>query len=184
MKLPKLANPIFATRAAIGLAGRTVRATGAGAAAATRVLLPGAPDEAPEETAQAAEPAREPAGVPAAPTAVIDEPHPPAEPPVDVVGEALAAEEAGQDGAAPLGSGFAHEPRGASRDEEHGEAALQRAEVDELAEEASGALEDEATAALDDAPEAGSEEHLSEPLLDPGDAGAVLDRLRTPPGTA
>jgi hypothetical protein len=66
---------------------------------------------------------------------VLREPAPPLEPPIDVVGQALAAE-AEQEAHA----GRAGEPRGASRDEEHGDAALQRAEVDEIAEETAEGL--------------------------------------------
>ena len=90
-------------------------------------------------------------------------------PPVDVVGETLAAEAAAERGDAPDGVGLAHEPRGASRDEEHGEAALQRAEVDEIADETAAVLEGDVE----------PEEHLTQPLLDPADTQAVADGLRT-----
>ena len=93
----------------------------------------------------------------------------PEAPPVDVVGETLAAEAAAERGDAPDGDGLAHEPRGASRDEEHGEAALQRAEVDEIADETAAALEGDVE----------PEEHLTQPLLDPADTKAVADDLRT-----
>jgi hypothetical protein len=69
------------------------------------------------------------------PQVVLREPAPPAEPPIDVVGQALAAEAEEEPHA-----GRAGEPRGASRDEEHGDAALQRAEADEIAEETAEAL--------------------------------------------
>ncbi len=69
------------------------------------------------------------------PQVVLREPAPPVEPPIDVVGQALAAEAEEQSY-----GGRAGEPRGASRDEEHGEAALQRAEVDEIAEETAEGL--------------------------------------------
>lgn len=69
------------------------------------------------------------------PQIVLREPAPPPEPPVDVVGQALAAEAEEEPHA-----GRAGEPRGASRDEEHGEAALQRAEADEIADETAEAL--------------------------------------------
>jgi hypothetical protein len=68
------------------------------------------------------------------PQIVLREPAPPELPPIDVVGQALAAE------ADEPHAGRAGEPRGASRDEEHGEAALQRAEADEIAEETAEAL--------------------------------------------
>lgn len=109
------------------------------------------------------------AGAPMGPTLVPVEPHAPDEPPVDVVGKALAAEAAAKRGEGPGGAGIAHEPRGASRDEEHGDAALQRAEVEEIAEEAAAALEGDAE----------PEEHLTEPLLDSTDAKAVAAELAT-----
>jgi hypothetical protein len=65
------------------------------------------------------------------PQVVLAEPAPPALPPIDVVGQALAAE--AEEPA--FGAGRTTEPRGASRDEEHGEAALQRAEAAEIAAE-------------------------------------------------
>ncbi|RYU11638.1 hypothetical protein ETU37_13870 [Nocardioides iriomotensis] len=75
------------------------------------------------------------------PAVVRAEPHVPDEAPVDVVGEALAREAAAERGEGPQGAGMAHEPRGASRREEHGDAALQRAEREEIAEETAAALE-------------------------------------------
>ncbi|HET6560267.1 MAG TPA: hypothetical protein VFG72_00180 [Marmoricola sp.] len=69
------------------------------------------------------------------PQVVLREPAPPAEPPIDVVGEALAAEAQEEQY-----GGRAGEPRGASRDEEHGDASLQRAEVDEIADETAEGL--------------------------------------------
>jgi hypothetical protein len=109
------------------------------------------------------------AGAPAGPTIVPVEPHAPEEPPVDVVGEALAAEAATERGEGPDGAGLAHEPRGASRTEEHGAAALQRAEVEEIAEEAAAALKGDVE----------PEQHLTEPLLDSADAKAVAAELAT-----
>jgi hypothetical protein len=109
------------------------------------------------------------AGAPTGPTVVPVEPHAPIGPPIDVVGEALAAERAAEPREGPDGGGIAHEPRGASRDEEHGDAALQRAEVDEIAQEATAALEGDVE------PEA----RLTEPLLDPADAKAVAAELAT-----
>jgi len=134
---------------------------------------PGDTDEAdatgPTSTAAAESSHNEAAGVPPGPTVVAVEPHAPDEPPVDVVGQALAAEAAAERGEGPDGAGVAHEPRAASRDEEHGDAALQRAEVDEIAEEALAALEGDVE----------PEEHLTEPLLDSADAKAVAAELRT-----
>jgi hypothetical protein len=69
------------------------------------------------------------------PQIVMREPAPPELPPIDVVGQALAAEAEEQPHA-----GRAGEPRAASRDEEHGEVALQRAEADEIALETEEAL--------------------------------------------
>ena len=86
-----------------------------------------------------------------------------------MVGEALAAEAAAERGEGPDGAGLAHEPRGASRNEEHGDAALQRAEVEEIAEEAAAALEGDVE----------PEQHLTEPLLDSADAKAVAAELAT-----
>ena len=81
------------------------------------------------------------ATAPPGPTVAPVEPHAPDAPPVDVVGDALAAEAAVDRGQGVAGLDMAHEPHGASRDEEHGDAALQRAEVEEIAEEAATALE-------------------------------------------
>ena len=96
------------------------------------------------------------------------EPHAPEEPPIDVVGEALAAEAAAEPGQGTDDTGLAQEPRGASRDEEHGDPALHRAEVDEITEEAAAALEGDVE----------PEEHLSEPLVDPADAEAMAAELQ------
>jgi hypothetical protein len=64
------------------------------------------------------------------PQVVLREPGPPLEPPIDVVGEALAAE-----AEEPSYGGHATEPKATTRDEEHGDAGLQRAEIEEIAEE-------------------------------------------------
>jgi hypothetical protein len=106
-------------------------------------------------------------GGPPGPTVVPVEPHSPEEPRVDVVGDALAAEAAAGRGEGPEGVGMAHEPHGASRDEEHGDAALQRAEVEEIAEEAFAALEGDVE----------PQEHLTEPVLDSADAKAMAAEL-------
>jgi ribonuclease E len=102
-------------------------------APATKAAAKKAPAKktAPKKTA--AKRANEP--VDDGPQIVLREPAPPELPPIDVVGQALAAEAAEEPHA-----GRAGEPRGASRDEEHGEAALQRAEADEIAEETAEAL--------------------------------------------
>jgi hypothetical protein len=164
--------PVGVTRGAIHLAGaaagiartvaretgreRVADARGAGSADVTDADIAG------PTTAAAGS---DVAGAPPGPAVVPGEPHAPEEPPVDVVGEALAAEAASE----REGFGMAHEPRGASRDEEHGEADLQRAEVEEIAEEASAALEGDIE----------PEEHLTEPLLDSADAKAVAAELAT-----
>jgi hypothetical protein len=123
----------------------------------------------PTTAAAAAAAVSDVAGTPPGPTVVPVEPHAPEEPPVDVVGDALAAEAATERGEGPEGVGMAHEPHAASRDEEHGDAALQRAEVEEIAEEALAALEGDVE----------PEQHLPEPLLDSADAKAVAAELAT-----
>ncbi len=158
----ELTNPIQVTKRVAGIAGTAVGLTGAvareavhapvgvargaaqfaGAAAGfagTVVRGTAQALRAPEATTEEVEHATV---VPPGPNVVRPVPQAPEEPPVDVVGQALAAEAAADRGDV-LGGGVAHEPRGASRDEEHGEASLQRAEEDELAEEVSATLTDE-----------------------------------------
>lgn len=79
---------------------------------------------------------------PRKPSIVLPEPHAPEEPPVDVVGQALAAEAALGDRESPEGAGVAHEHRVASHDEAHGDAPLQRVEVEEIDDEVTAAFED------------------------------------------
>jgi hypothetical protein len=193
----KMANPINVTKGAFGLAGTAVGLAGTVVRATAQVLLAvldqlgqaGEPDTSaernwsagaaglvddtrmpgPTTAAAAAAAVTGVPGAPSGPTVVPAEPHAPEEPIIDVVGEALAAEAATGRGEDADGAGLAHEPRGASRDEEHGEAALQRAEVDEITEEAAAALEGDVE------PEA----HLSEPLLDPADAKAMAAEMQT-----
>ena len=191
----KMANPVTVTKGALGVAGTAVGVAGAvvrttadvvasvldqlgqadaSGTGADRTGSAGAVGSGNDRagagptTAAAAAAATEVAGAPPGPTVVPAEPHAPQEPPIDVVGEALAAEAAAERGQA-FGAGLAHEPRGASRAEEHGEAALQRAEVEEITEEAAAALEGEAE----------PETHLSEPLLDPAEAEAMAAELQT-----
>jgi hypothetical protein len=191
----KMANPVTVTKGALGVAGTAVGVAGAvvrttadvvasvldqlgpadaSGTGADRTGSAGAVGSGNDRagagptTAAAAAAATEVAGAPPGPTVVPAEPHAPQEPPIDVVGEALAAEAAAERGQA-FGAGLAHEPRGASRAEEHGEAALQRAEVEEITEEAAAAL----------AGEAEPETHLSEPLLDPAEAEAMAAELQT-----
>jgi hypothetical protein len=181
MNLLKLANPVTVTKGAFGLAGAAVglmdtvaRDTAQGVL--SRLHQPDGHDGGDEVGRQPSRPDRatgsdvtEVEGAPPGPTVVPVEPHAPEEPPIDVVGQALAHEAALDDGVSANVAGMAHEPRGASRDEEHGEARLQRAEVDELA--------DEVTATLDGDVE--PEEHLTEPVLDPADAKALAAEMRT-----
>lgn len=157
----KLANPVTVLKGAAGLAGTAVGIASTVTRGALEVALACLDrlDESREPDAGTA---------PAVPTVATGPPAPDG-PPVDVVGQALAAEAAAERGDAPDGDGLAHEPRGASRDEEHGEAALQRAEADEIAEEAAAVLEGDVE----------PEEHLTQPLLDPADTKAVADDLRT-----
>lgn len=137
-------------------------------------------------------PAKRPAGKKAAPKrqpqVVLAEPAPPLEPPIDVVGQALAAE-AQED---HVGAGRTTEPRGASRDEEHGEAALQRAEAIEIMEEIAeasslGQIDIETpvgTTGADvannpDTAEADLQQPGTEPLLDPSLTKAVKSEQET-----
>ena len=198
MNLIKMANPINVTKGAFGLAGTAVGLAGTVVRTTAHVLLsvfdqlgqvgePGTSSERNRSagaagylvddaslagsttTAAAAAAVTGLEGAPSGPTVVPAEPHAPEEPVIDVVGETRAAEAAAERGEGPDGAGLAHEPRGASRDEEHGEAALQRAEVDEITEEAAAALEGDLE------PEA----HLSEPLLDAADAKAMAAKMQT-----
>lgn len=153
--------PVGATRSALRVAGAATTLAGTVARETAHALRRGHAD-APSPGAAAVS---EPAG----PTVVLEEPHAPEEPPVDVVGEALAAEAAAERGAGPDGAGLAHEPHAASRDEGHGDAGLQRATVDEIAEEAAAALEGDVE----------PEEHLPGPLLDAAEAKAAAADLET-----
>lgn len=178
--------PVDVTRGAFHLAGAAAGLAGTVARETAHVLLTGQVDQhdsvvdgsdvtgdpniAGPTTAAAAEAAvTDVPGAPPGPTIVPVEPHAPEEPPVDVVGAALAAEAAAERGEGPDGAGMAHEPHGASRDEEHGDAALQRAEVEEIAEEVAAALDGDVE----------PEEHLMEPLLDPSDTKAMTAELST-----
>lgn len=182
MNLLKLANPVTVTKGAFGLAGTAVGLAETITRETAHVVLWSLHQlrEAAEQ-GTGTEPTTAPAvtatdtggtvveDVPPGPTVAPVEPHAPAEPPVDVVGEALAAEAARDEGQGPEGAGLAHEPRGASREEEHGDTGLQRAEVEEIAEEAAAALEGDVE----------PEEHLTAPLLDPADTKAVAAELQT-----
>jgi hypothetical protein len=191
----KIMNPVAVTRGAFTLAGTVVGSAvglvGTVAREGAHVLLSaahlvGTPDEpqggpaepdgasafvGPDQRTAGAADADDSDvdGAPPGPTIVAAEPHAPQEPPIDVVGQALAAEAALGDLERPEGAGLAHEPRGASRDEEHGDAPLQRAETE--------GIEDEVAAALEGDVE--PEEHLTEPLLDPAEAKALAAEMRT-----
>lgn len=167
----KLANPIYVTKGAFGLAGTAVGVAGTVARGTVRLALAGLHEltdpDAPDPTAEHAAPTREAAAP--GPTVVVAEPRPPEGPVIDVVGQALATEAELGEGQTSDGAGMAHEPRGASRDEEHGDAALQRAEVDEIDDEVAAAVEGDIDA----------EEHLTEPLLDPATVKALASDART-----
>jgi hypothetical protein len=182
-------NPVTVTKRVAGLAGTAVGLTGTVAREAVHApvgvargavhVAGAAAGLAGSVVRQTAHALRTDPGAGAAGTVsdVRAEPHvpvdppidPPVDPPVDVVGQTLAAEAAAERGDGPQGAGMAHEPRGASRDEEHGDAPLQPAEVTEIAEEASAALEGDVE----------PEQHLTQPLLDPADAKAAAAELST-----
>ena len=160
--------PVAMTRGAIDLAGSTAALAGNVARGTVHVSSADQGDEHVPHLRGAGSPAvSDVAGAPTSPTVVPVEPHTPEGPPVDVVGEALAAEAGATGREGSDGAGIAHEPRGASRDEEHGDAGLQRAEVEEIAQETAAALDGDLE------PEA----HLSEPLLDSADAKAMAAEL-------
>jgi hypothetical protein len=171
----KLANPVTLTKGAFGLAGTTVGVVETVARGTVHVAIWGLRRLAPGDRSRLDDD-RADSGVTTdvmnpptsyGSTTLPVEPRAPEEPPVDVVGQALAAEVSLGDRQSPEGAGFAHEPRGASRDEEHGDAPLQRAETE--------VIDDEVTAALgaDDEPE----EHLSEPVLDPAAVNALATEM-------
>jgi len=171
----KAANPITVTKGAVGLAGTVARGAVHAPVDLTRGAfhLAGLAGGVARETAHAlwTDPEVEHVAPRPSegPTVVLAEPHAPEEPPIDVVGAALEAEAAAERGEGPGGAGMAHEPHAASRDEGHGAAALQRATIDEIAEETEAALEGDVE----------PEEHLTAPLLDSSDAKAVAAELRT-----
>jgi hypothetical protein len=192
MKLPKLVNPIEVTKEAFGLAGSAVGLAEVLAGRTTRVVVSslhrlnnrGEPSLANEQMDRGATPATGLAGesmamtdatVPDAegsaqgPRIISVEPHASDEPPIDVVGQALAAEAALGNRESPEGSGVAHEPRGASRDEEHGHAPWQPAERDAIDEEVSAAFDGDLEPA----------EHLAQPVLDPSEAKALITEMQT-----
>jgi hypothetical protein len=172
----KLMNPLTVTKGAFGLAGTVVgvvetvaRGTAHLASSAVQRLTASdhlglGDDRAPSRVTATDD---RTAPLPREATDLPVEPRVPDEPPVDVVGQALAAEAALDEGQSAEGAGFAHEPTVASRAEEHGEAPVQRAEKEAIDEEVAAALEGE----IEDDEEA--EEHLTQPLLEPGAAKAI-----------
>ena len=187
MNVLNMVNPIAMTKRAFGLAGSAVGLVDTVARDTAHIVLSGLhrlgiPGEQRDATGQtdsavatditgtrSAAAVTDVDGAPKGPTIVPVEPHAPDEPPIDVVGQALAAEAALGDRDSPDGAGLAHEPRGASRDEEHGDAPLQRAEAEGIEEEVTAALEGDAE----------PEEHLTEPLIDPADAKALAAEMQT-----
>ena len=176
MKLMKLANPVTVTKGAVGLAGTAVGLAGSVTRTSAHLVSSGlsllrehdqpVTDDWHPDAAHAVD-----VDVPSTePEVVLAEPQPPAEPPVMVVEQALADEAALGDREYPDGAGLAHEPRGSSRDEEHGDAPLQRAELDEIAGEVEATLEGDVE------PE---EDHLTEPVLDPAEAKALAAEMAT-----
>jgi hypothetical protein len=148
---------------------------------------PVVPSQDPQATAES--------DVPAAPAAPEDQEllvTPPQEPPVDVVGQALASEAAG----AQEGNGRATEPSASSRDEGHGDAGLQRAELEEWADEiVEGLNQDSPAGDVDvatpvgttgadvgfnpDTAEADLQQPGTEPLLDPSLTKSVKSEADT-----
>ena len=115
-------------------------------------------------------------------------PLPDLEPPVQIVEQVLQAEE--EDGP-PVG-GHATEPHASTRDEAHGDAQLQRAELDEIAEEVAEALPGGdldlatpvGTTGADvgfnpDTAEADLQQPGTPPVADPGTIHAVLSDQET-----
>ena len=159
---------------------------------------PPAPAEKPDTTSADDAPARTPAPaeekvevveapVEVTPEVVLREPAPPLEPPVDIVEQVLAAE-----GQEPQYGGHATEPKATTRDEEHGEAALQRAETEEIAEEVAEAFPAGAvgietpvgTTGADvgynpDTAEADLQQPGTEPLVDGATVKAVASAAKT-----
>jgi hypothetical protein len=143
-----MANPVVLSKAALGLGGDAVALAGGVTRQVTYLVLSLLPplDQDPENHAAPVVRAPEDAGAPPqreggpGPSVVPVEPRIPEEPPIDVVGQALAAE-AESEYVAPGGGGFAHEPRGVSRQEEHGSTSWQQAEADEIADEIADEME-------------------------------------------
>ena len=167
MSLVKHANPIALGRSAVGLGGAVVKgaAQAVGMTKGAIHLVSGArtaPEVADEGVPESAQHSSDDGPRSAGPEVVLAEPHAPDEPPVDVVGMALAAEVAAERDGVPGGSAVAHEPRAASREEDHG-AAFERATVEEIVDESAAALEGDPEPEL----------HLTEPLFDAADARSV-----------
>ena len=184
----KAADAAKETTARAAEATKTTTDKAAGAAATAKQTAKKAAKKAPAKKSPAKKPAGRKAAPKRQPQVVLAEPAPPLEPPIDVVGQALAAE-AQED---RLGAGRATEPRGASRDEEHGEAALQRAEAIEIMEEIAEASDlgqvgietPVGTTGADvgnnpDTAEADLQQPGTEPLLDPSLTKAVKSEQQT-----
>lgn len=152
------------------------------------------PEPAPERASGPApepdpEPAPEPAPEPVPePRVVLREPAPPLEPPVDIVEQVLAAEAREPEST----GGRAGEPKGTSRQETHGETGLNRAEVEEIADEVAeaspqGSLDLETpvgTTGADTArnpatAEADLQQPGTEPIVDPSTTKAVAAEQET-----
>ena len=185
MKVLDLAKPTVVARGLLGVAGSaiglaTTAARGTvGLALSTLQELGRTPHDRTESGGAVDLPGRRPAAPsdlggdaarsPRGPDIVPSEPHAPEVPPVDVVGQALAAEAELGGRELPEGYGLAHEPRGSSRDEEHGGSPLRRAEADGITDEVAAALEGDVE----------PEEHLTEPLMSSADAKALAAEMRT-----
>jgi hypothetical protein len=186
MKLPTMMNPLAVARAALGLAGSAVTFVDTVTRGTARVVgstlhhlgrteahdaEDPTDDTGPTRAAGGTKAVTDVARPPKGPTIVPNEPHVPEQPPVDVVEQALAQEAALGGREAPEGAGLAHEPRGASRGDEHGDTAVPRAEADGIADEVAATFED------DDAP--APDDHLTQPLIDPGEAKALAAEMQT-----
>jgi hypothetical protein len=161
----KLVNPLTMITGAVGLTGTAVgvveSVVGATARTARSGLLRLTTLEHSGLDDDQGHPEREPTNLPV-------EPRIPDEPPIHVVGEALAAEAARRDGQSLEGAGFAHEPTAVFRAEKHGGHSCSEQRGREIEDEAAAALEGD----REDNDEA--EEHLTKPLLEPGAVKALV----------
>lgn len=174
----KLVNPVTATKGTLVVAGKAIGTAGTVARGAAHVAKSGLQRLTTSDPAGVVDQADSVVPVdstdPSAAYRSTDLPFAPLaadRPPVDVVGQALAAEAALGDRQSPEGAGFAHEPKVASHDEEHGDAPMHRTEREEMDDEVTAALEG------DLADEVEAEEHLTQPILDPGAAKALAAEM-------